>query len=460
MVDNQEINVVREEPAPCHIKLNIEVPQETVKSTFSEVEKHFRSQANLPGFRQGKAPWKLIRRKYGEDIQEEAKGRVLRSALQEAVQVENLTPETAPHVDNQAQLKVDPEKEFVFAAEFDVAPDFELPEYKGLEVEGKSSEVEEEEVETFIDQLMEQRTSYEKADKKAQKGDLLKASYEGQMPDGDDENISDTAKYLLAADDTWIALREPEILPGIADKLIGADADSDHEIQIEFPEEFYERALAGKTVPYKVHVDEVHEAKQPDFTDDMAQQLGAENVADAREKIKDNLGARREQEQAEMVREEVVEKLTSRIDFPLPPRVLADQTYNVMSRLYQQRQEQGASQEELQEKQDELRQAAEKTAETRLKRRYVLRKVAEAEEIQAESEDIQGMIKMLSQHHKMPEKELIERLQQTGGINELLDTIIENKATQRLVELADIEGHEEETAEAAEKAAEAAAESE
>lgn len=437
-VDNQNVNVVREEPAPCHVRLNIEVPRENVQEQVSEVEKEFRQQANLPGFRKGKAPWSLIRRKFGDSIKEETKKRILRNSLREAVQSEELQPETPPHIDNEEQLQVNPEQEFVFAAEFDITPEFELPDYKGIEVESEKVEVADEEIDTFIDQLLAQRTSYEKADKAAEPGDLLKASYEGHLPDEqDEEEISDTAKYLLAADDNWIALREPEILPGVTDKLTGAEPGSDHEIEIAFPEDFHEKTLAGKTIPYKIHVDEVHAAQQPEFDDEMAQQLGADDATDAREKIKANLGVRREQEHQENIREEIVEKLTSRVDFPLPPRVLANETYNVMSRLYQERQRQGASEDELKEQQEQLRQEAEETAQTRLKRRYILRKVAAAENIQAESQDIQRMIQMLSRHHQMPEKELIERLQQTGGINDLFDTIVENKAVQRVLELAD-----------------------
>ena len=440
-MDIKEINVVREEPAPCHIKLNVEVPQDAVAGMIKEVESEYRKSAQLPGFRKGKAPWKLLRSKYGSDIQDDAKTRLLRAALSEAIDRENLQPETSPHVENQDELRVDPEQEFVFAAEFDVTPEFELPDYKGIEVTRPANEVADDEVDTFIDQLMEQRTSYEKAEKAAEAGDLLKASYEGHLRDDDaaEEELGDSAKYLLCADDTWIALCEPELLPGISEKLVGAEADSDHEVAIDFPDDFYEDALAGKTADYKVHVDEVHVSQRPEFTDDMAKQLGAEDKADAREKIKASLGSQREQQQNEAVREEIVEKLVSRVDFPLPPRVLASETYNTMSRMFQERQRQGVAVDQLREQQDELHKEAEEVAKTRLKRRYVLRKVADAEELKAERRDVQGMIQMLSRHHQMPEKELIERLQQTGGINDLVDTVVENKAIQRLVELANIE---------------------
>ncbi|MCF7853679.1 MAG: trigger factor [Candidatus Pacebacteria bacterium] len=435
--------VVREETAPCRIKLNIEMPRPMVEAAFTDVEKQFKKMAEIPGFRKGKAPRKLLLQRYGEKIQEEVKDRLLRSGFNTAVKQEDLTPETAPHIENEESLAANKDESFVFAAEFDIAPTFDLPDYTSIDVSVETSSVDENQVENIIENILQSRTSYEQVDRPAQKEDLLKVSYEATLDEPADD-LPESAKYLLSADETWIALREPEILPGITAELDGAETGTKKDVSITFPEDFHEDMLAGKTVPYSVEVHEVHAAEIPELTDELAQEMGAESAEHAKQQIRSNLEQQEAMQKQRTIRERILTKLMDQVDMPLPPQMLARETYNILMRLYQEKAQQGTPEEELKEKTEELRKQADEMAKASLKRHYILSRIADEEDIQVDREELEQMIQMLARSHQETPKKLKERLTQTGRIVELVDHIRENKATEKLVSLAHVEEKEEE----------------
>ena len=119
-MDKPSLNIVREEPAPCRIKLNIEVPAALVKDALAQAEKEFKKHAKIPGFRPGKAPRTLLLRHYGDRIQDETKDRLLRDNARAAIAEQKLEPETAPSIDNEGTLTVVDGESFVFAITFDI----------------------------------------------------------------------------------------------------------------------------------------------------------------------------------------------------------------------------------------------------------------------------------------------------------------------------------------------------
>jgi trigger factor len=451
MVETTAPTVVREEPAPCRIKLNVEVPQAQVKQTFTALEKEFKRAARVPGFRPGKAPRALLMRHYGDRINSEAKDRLLRQALRQALQQEEMTPETSPVIEHEDRLKADPEQSFVFATEFDIAPTFELPEYKALEIELADVEIGDDQVQQVVDQILSSRTSYETVERPAEAGDLLKASYQADYEDSSEEGLAESAKYLLEANDTWLLLREPEMLPGISNKLLGVEAGSTQMVTIEFPEEFHEKSLAGKALPYKFEIAEIQAAVVPELAS-VAEELGEETDEGVRERIRENLASREKAQQQDALRQQLLEKLLSKVDFPIPPTMKSRESYQIMIRLYQNMAQEGKSEEEMREKSEEMHKQSEQIAEERLRRYFLLRNIADKEEIKVTSAEIDQMVQYLSYQHKMTPKALRKRLEQSGGIIELYERIRENKTVEHLLSLAKVEGREEPGAEEAEVA--------
>lgn len=438
-MDTEKLNIVREEPAACRIKLNVEVPSEEVDKTFTEVDKTFTQNIEIPGFRKGKAPRSLLKQKYGDKIKEEVKDRIVRESLMAAVEQEKLQPLTNPAIVNEEQLEIKRGESVVFAVEFDVPPQFELPDYKNIKLEKEASEVQDETIENVITNVLQSRASYEKADRPAQAGDLLKASYRGKLADEPEEEMPETAKYLLEAEETWLNLSQPEVLPGITEKLEGAEAGSEYNITIEFPDDFYESQLAGKKAEYTVTVHEVQASQTPELTDELAREFGADTGEQLRGMIKDHISSDMEKRQQDKLRNDLTYNLVDQTEMELPPKVFAREKQRMLQEIYQEKMQNGNSEEDLQQQQDELNKEAEARARTSLKRYFILDRIAKEEGVDVQDEDIQKMMSSLSSHYNIPAKQLLKRLKENDGIYEVINNIRENKTIEHLLSIADIE---------------------
>jgi len=427
------VNVVREEPAPCRVKLDVEVSAETVDSVIGRVEKEYRRYARIPGFRPGKAPRTLLKRHYGTRILDDAKDRILREGTQGALSDQDISPLTVPQVENEQELTLEESAEFVFAVEFDTTPTFEVPDYKTLTLPSEDVGVEDEKVEDFISQLLSSRASYDKVDRAAEEGDLLKATYQARIDE--EMEIPPTAKFLAEGKDTWVALRDPEILPGVTKVLAGAEPGSQHDIEIEFPEDFYETAFAGKKLPYHFEILEVHASSTPELTDDVAQQLGAESADDVRERVRANLESEGLREKAEAVRTSVVDQLLGKIEFSVPPSMHARESYDVLVNMYQEAARGGTDEAQLREQLDSMRQQADEQATANLKRRFVLEKIADEEDIRVDPQELDATIKMMASYQKVTEKKCLQRLRESGRLMDLLDDMRSSKVIQRIIQL-------------------------
>ncbi len=427
----EALQIAREETAPCHVKLTVEVPGEQVDEVFDRVEQEFSGQVKLPGFRPGKAPSSLLRKQYGRKIQTRSTETLLQDMLVKALDQEDLKPETYPQVADREELQAERGRAFTFVAEFDVAPEFELPDYDSIALADDGGRVEDAEVESTIEEIMRGRTTFEKVERPAQADDMLKASYRAVLDPAELEAMPESAKFILHNENGWLALREPEMLPGISQSLPGVKAGEKKEIKVDFPGDFFEKILAGRTLSYVVEVQEVQGPNIPELTDETAREFGAENADDVRQKVRVNLEQRAEQEKQERQRREIVAALLDAADFPVPPVVLAAETYVIMRQIYEQR-ARSESEESLQEKQDEMRQQAEEAARRRLRRNYILRRIADKEEIKIEQKEVTEVIEALSRRHRIAADKLVAQLQESGRMSDLLDEVRASKTLGRL----------------------------
>ena len=439
IVDNStaKLTVVRAEVAPCRIKLEIEIPATIVTKTYERTLGLFNKNAKFKGFRPGKTPKSLLKKKYGAEIEGESLTDLVRTATREAVEQEKVEPETQPTVENEEALQLSLGDSFTFAVVFDVAPEFEVPEYKGVQLTKDVSEVEDSSVDEFIDTFLQQRAQFGVVERPAQADDLLKASYEADLSEADGE-IPETAQFYIKAEDTWIGLREPELLPGCSASLAGIAAGEEREIEVVFPEEHGVEALAGKTLKYKVTVLEVHAAQAPEFNDEFAQGMGFEDTESMKGLIRTNLEQRKADEQREALRNQVRQAVMGGVNFALPPTLLKHGVAQALQRIQQQEQRSGADEEALTKRQDEFQEQAEETAERQLREHYVWQKIADAEEVSVEGAELQGLVAEFARSQKCTEKVMLRRLRDSGRLTDLMLNVRESKAIDRVVELAEI----------------------
>ena len=437
------LTVLRTDIEACHIKLDIEVPADQVNHRLDEAVALFRKSARVPGFRPGKTPRALLLKRFGDGIVEEAKKGLIQDAVKQACEMEKVEPETTPRLENEEAVTLLADAPFVFSVSFDTAPQFELPDYKGLPVTKQNTDIKDDAVQEVIDGWLQQRASYGKVDHPAEAGDLLKVTYKGTLQD-DGPEPPETAAFFLEAEETWVALREPEIIPGTVAALIGVEAGDVKEIEVTFPEDYSEPSLQGRNAKYNFEILEVHAAQIPELTEEVAKEVGADSVEEVRGRVRKNLEENHEREQEESVRRQIVDSLIEKVDFPLPPTLLRAETHQAFSRIVEANVRSGQNEDDVKSRQQEIAAMAGELAERQLRRYFILRKIAEAEELKVDPQELAQVIEGLSRYHKTPVKTMQRRLQESGRIADIIIGLRENKTIAHLVSLAEVSDRESE----------------
>jgi trigger factor len=432
------LTIVREEPDPCRLRLSIEVPQERVKQEHAEALDLYRKNARIPGFRQGKAPRDLVRKRYDREIQDRALSQLVQAATQEALESEKVNPATRPQVENEEHLRLDPDQPLTYAVAFDVEPTFELPDYRGLDLSVDVPEgVSDDEVDAAIRGLLEHRSRYQAVERPAARDDLLKVSYHGTVEDLDDgEELSENGRMILDVDDSLLRMAEPEILPGAIEALVGAEPGSEHQVIVNFPDDYFESSLAGHSASYTISVHEVQARTVPELDDAIVAGMGMKSVEEVQDSVRRTLESRLENQRAQQEVNAAITALLANLDFALPPTVLRQMTYETAGRILEDRYRSGEQfNPEDPDVQKQLLDQAREAAVWRLRRQYVLTRIAGEEGIKVTQAEVDGFLRMAAMQQRVSRSELMKRIEKDGRLGEIAVHLLEQKVLRFLVDV-------------------------
>jgi len=417
--------------------ITVSFTPEEVTEQENKLIKDFQRQAKIPGFRPGKAPEKMIRARFGKDIRQELKQRVISQAHQEGVGGADFEVFNIVDLEND-DIASGSEAKITFTV--DVVPEFELPEYEGLSLTNEPTEATEEDIEKMLTQILNQRAEYNEVEKAAEKGDYVRCSYEGKIGDELVADLVPDAPMFGTQKVTWEEAGS-EDAPGVravVDGLVGMKAGDEKEVTMEFPKDFKPEALAGKTATYSLKAEEVREKVLPELDDELLKSLGVEDEEGLRKAIAENIENQKKQQNAKAERQQVTEALIKAVDFPVPESGVQSETEQVLRDFMQRNMQQGVSPEEFEKHKEQLHEGASKAAIDRLKSRLILSKIAEKEKIKAEQDDFSRMIMMEArQSGEKPEKLVKELQKDQSRINRMRSEIILGKAMDLLIEKAE-----------------------
>ena len=250
------VNVTVENLAPCKKLLRVEVDVKAVDEAFDATTKEFQKQASLPGFRPGKAPRAMVLKKYEADIKDEVKRKLIGDAYRKALDEKKI--EVVGHPDIE-EIQFGPGQALQFAATIETAPEFQLPEYKGLPAKREAKSVTDADVERAMKLLAQQHVKFETVARELRLGDIAVVNYTGTCDGKPIIEVAPTAKGLAEQKNFWVDIGPETFLPGFADQLIGAKAGDQRTVNTDFPADFATRELAGKKGVFNVELVEVKE---------------------------------------------------------------------------------------------------------------------------------------------------------------------------------------------------------
>ena len=418
------MNVTVENLAPCKKLVRIDVDSVAVDAAFEEMAKGYQNQARLPGFRAGKAPRALIEKNFAQEIQSEVKRKLMGDAYRRAIDEQKLRVIGYPDIE---EINFARGQTLQFAATIETAPEFELPEYKGLPVRLETRAVTEEDVERALKVLQGQRATYSDVARPVQAGDFVVVNYTGTCDGQPLTELAPTAKGLTEQKAFWMQVEKDSFIPGFTEQLLSAQAGDKRTVNVDFPAQFVTPQLAGKKGVYEVEIVQVKERVLPELTDEFAKQFGAESIEKLREGVRNDLQNELKHKQNNAIRNQLVGELLKRVTCDLPESVVHNETRNVVYDIVRENQQRGVAKEAIDEKKEEIYSHASASAKERIKAAFLLGRIAEKEKIPVTREEVTNRILHLANQYQVKPDKFVKQLQERDGITEIQEQIMTAK---------------------------------
>ena len=418
------MNITVENLAPCRKLLRVELDAKSVDETFDAITKDYQKQASLPGFRPGKAPRDLVIKKYEADIQSDAKRKLIGESYRKALEEKKISVVSQPDIE---EIQFGRGQPLQFAATIETAPEFQLPEYKGLSVKREIKSVSDDDVERALGLLAQQHTKFETAMRPLQLGDVAVVNYTGTCDGRPITETAPTAKSLTEQKNFWVDVAPNTFIAGFAEQLIGAKAGDQRTVNVDFPADFVTKELAGKKGVFAVEVAEVKEKIAPPIDDVLAKNYDAENLEKLRAGVRVDLENELKHSQAKSVRGQLIGALLAQSNFDLPESAVAHETKNVVYNIVQENTKRGVGRELIEKQKDEIYNAAATSAKERVKLAFLVQRIGEQEGIQVSQQEVLQRVQSLAAAYQIPPDKFIKDLQKRSGINELYDQIAHEK---------------------------------
>ena len=413
----------------CQRAVSIEVEPESLKPDHSAICSKYQRQARVPGFRQGKTPMSLILQRFKNEIREDFLEAAVQKHLLEAIKQEKLQPLDHPHVHDLTYNDGEPLK---FTAEFEVLPELNLSNYRGLEIERVPVEVKEEEVEATIKTMQERMAQYLPVTGRAiQTGDFAVISYVGRF--------GDPSKKDIEAKNTYCEVGSDNTLPEFNENLLGAQAGDKKSFQVKYPDDFPNKELAGTEIQYDIEVQDIRQKQVPELNDEFAKDAGQyTSLEDLRNKVRESLISNREQAAQSNMQEKLVELIIQNNPFDVPAVMVKKQTENRLNDYVRSLIARGVHPKTLDINWAEFQERQKELAATDVKVALVLEHIAEKENITVTEEELDEDISKRAQESQQAFEAVKSRLTKEGATDRIKDRIRNKKSLDLLLNLASV----------------------
>jgi trigger factor len=421
------MNVEVENLPNCITTLRVEVPPDQVSKTWDSVAKDYTQYAKIPGYRPGKAPRNVVENKYKKQIREEVEKKLLSESCREAINEKKLRVISLADVQD---VEFGDDKTMRFTATLVTAPEFELPDYKGIPVRLRPVEVTEKEIDDSLETLREQQAEFaDITDRALALEDFAVIDYAGTI---DGKPVSEVApkagKPLSANTDFWIRLTPEAFFPGFADHLVGAKAGESRTFDIDVPADFAVKELAGHKITYAVTVKALKQRNLPELNDAFAAKLiEGKTLADVRDLIKIDIEKQKLADQDRDKKNQIMGALLSKVECELPADLARYETKRILGDIVREQQARGVPDETLKEGQKELVEAATRAARERLRGNFILLRIAELENIKVTKEEFNQRIEFMAMRYQTTREKLLKELSDRDALDQINEEILRGK---------------------------------
>lgn len=453
--------VTIEDAGPCKKKVLIEIPEESIKEAVDEQYKDLGREAVVPGFRKGRAPRRLLEKRFGKETNEQIKLKLLAEASDDAIKDKELDILGDPDIDfEKVELPATGPMKFEFEAE--VRPEFELPTLQSIPVNRPKLEVTDDQITREIDQLRRwagvwtprEDGEVEQDDQivadillklelteeeKARQAEQAEKAEKGE----EDEEETKVIEAETKLDNTEVYVRPNGFVGAVPveklhELLVGAKVGDKKATTVEVPKTYFQEDYRGRKVDVEIDIKDIKYLKPAEMNETFLQRYHVETEDDLRDQVRDNLQAQFETRVRNEMSEQIYQYLLDNTTFDLPLDIVARQAGTILQRQYISLLQKGLSRQQVEEQMEQLRAGSEEQAKEQLKTFFIMDRVADKFEIEVTEEEINGHVAQLAvQRGQRPEK-MKEQMERDGSLAQFRMDIRQNKCINQLLESADI----------------------
>jgi trigger factor len=418
-----DIRIEVEDITTVKKRLRVEVPAEVAAQEQAEVAERFRRQVRLPGFRPGKAPLEVVKRRFQKDIRDELVQSLLPKTYQRAIRERDIHPLGEPRL---GEVHYEEGQPLVYVAEFETVPPVRAPRCRGLEVADEPVSVSEADVDRELEAHRGRLARLVSvSDRAVEKGDYVVVDLIGEHLDHEAPAHRDEP---VRQENVTIQVGDPETLEAFNLALPGMNLGEVRSVDAEYPADYPEQKLAGHKVRFQATVTDIKRRELPDLNDDLAKDLGYDDLAQLREKVRLDLGDSRQRSRKVALRRRVIDKLLADADFEVPDALVEDRIDERIHDLAYNLAAQGV--DPAKAKVDWMKVRADLAVEARkdVRARLVLGEIAAQEGIGVSSEEVEAEVQHLVETSNQPPEKVRQQLEKEGRLEKLREDLLRRKA--------------------------------
>ena len=424
-----DLDVQISDVGPCKKHLKVAIARTEVERQFDESLGDMKREAAVPGFRPGRAPKTLVEKRFRKQVSEQVKSSLLMACLEQLDEDYDLNPISEPHLDLET-IELPDEGPMRFEMDVEVRPDFPLPAYKALTVKRPQKVITDADVETQLTSFLERYAQLvPKLEGGAEVGDYITADLQFHR----DGQVLNEAKEIQFRLQPELRFQDGHV-PDVAKVLTGVKPGESRETDAKIGSGSADASLRGQTIRVTFQVHDLKRLRMPEVDAAFLTTIGFESADELREALRGVLERRLQGQQRQAVRREVLDQLIGATPFELPADLVARQEKATVRRLIMEMRQEGLNDTEIRAREAEIRGNAHEATLRSLKEFFLLSKIAEAEGLKVEEDDLEDEIELIAARSDESPRRVRARVEKEGLADALATQILERKSLDRILD--------------------------
>lgn len=420
-------------PSACERHVTVTIPREDIERYFTDTFDELVPKAEIPGFRAGKAPRKLVEKQFRDRAVDQVKGKLLMDSMAQVSEECDFSAISEPDFDFEAVVMPE-EGPLKFEFNIEVRPEFDMPQWQGLSLEKPVHDYTDEDIDRNLHKLLAKYGQLAPVDGPAEANDhvVLNITF---SKDGDVVNSLTEETVQLKKELSFVDAK----IENFDKLLIGAKAGDRKTVDVKLSDDAEEESLRGQTVSAEIEVLDVKRLELPELTNAFLDRIGGfEDEDELRDEVRKELERHLDYHQQQKLRQQITRELTKTAKWELPEKLLKRQARRELDRAVMELRSAGFNDDVIQQHANQLRQNSLKTTETALKEHFILERIAEENKFEAEPADYDNEIRQIAAQSGESARRVRARMEKRGQIDTLRNQIVERKVINLITEHATI----------------------